>query len=917
MCPNLSITALGLVRHIQTAHATDSVEDINKAFGGVRTFGQCPHCPEKFLIAGIKAHINSKHKTQGRGTLGHSAVEKLTTTQPPTLQARWESQQPGGKANQGTSTRGPVIRRVQALTHTPAQPGSAPPQPEAGLLAKEVTNSSSQRFKQWSDGSRYTGYETPGWGMVKASANKPGDSLGKSTGATKSSPMTRSQTVIQGRQTANSAATRYRHETNNTLTTGYVQSGAGTVPSPVSNHGDFSNSHGDPSGENATAARPSPMTRSHTVTKQIPLYNDGSCRVRGLAEGIALTKARYAREYEGTNTTKRGSLSAAKPPVRSPSEGRDNTVQFTDTRVSQNTVACPWDYGDQSHRVAQDIVEAGHTVNCHCTADCHCMAKLDQPKAVQAEALLGDTTDDLGGVVDDGEVDYANLVGEFHQGAYYKHRSWKDPLRSIVFTLLHECVAEDEVRSTEGIAALKLLPGLVEYCRGQRKKKVGTPIQLLRDIQGSPDKSREILQLARSWAKKIQAHPSEWPQPSVEKMRTRIKSLAATGRLSAAATALQSMEELMKGNHPPPAASAEEIARRIAELHPPDDDHDVLPDEAGDPPVETAFQLTADQVRQRFYSIQQKNTAAGCTGWSNEWLRLIGDDRTDPEYAHTVTPPSPIHVAFTAFFNKILQGRIKGEGRDLLVTARLIMIPKPQGGLRPIRIECTIMRLMNATAAALARVIIAPRLRPIQLGGGLRCGVEIGARLLDAAYSRDDTVISVDITNAFNSTRHRVMWDSLAEKFPSILRYFRMKHGTPSRMMGNDGKVVAWTRTGVGQGDPWGGLFFEVGVDLALLELAEKVKKVEANLNRSRSNPILRPGAVSAYEDDTQIRGAQDVVFAVAPHIKGIFGKHGFEVNVSKSKITGTQSECYDPPVVRQMEKGGRGKVGLVTESLG
>lgn len=174
--------------------------------------------------------------------------------------------------------------------------------------------------------------------------------------------------------------------------------------------------------------------------------------------------------------------------------------------------------------------------------------------------------------------------------------------------------------------------------------------------------------------------------------------------------------------------------------------------------------------------------------------------------------------------------------------------------------------------------------------------MEIGARLLDAAYSRDDTVISVDITNAFNSTHHRVMWDGLAEKFPSILRYFRMKHGTPSRMIGNDGKVVAWTRTGVGQGDPWGGLFFEVGVHPALLELAEKVKKVEANLNRSRSIPILRPGAVSAYEDDTQIRGEQDVMFAVAPHIKGIFGKHGFEVNVSKSKITGTQSECYDPP---------------------
>lgn len=68
------------------------------------------------------------------------------------------------------------------------------------------------------------------------------------------------------------------------------------------------------------------------------------------------------------------------------------------------------------------------------------------------------------------------------------------------------------------------------------------------------------------------------------------------------------------------------------------------------------------------------------------------------------------------------------------------------GGLRPIRIECATMQLMSATAAVLARVIIAPGLRPIQLGRGwggvgwgIRCGVEIRAKLLGPAYSRDDT----------------------------------------------------------------------------------------------------------------------------------------------------------------------------------
>ena len=88
------------------------------------------------------------------------------------------------------------------------------------------------------------------------------------------------------------------------------------------------------------------------------------------------------------------------------------------------------------------------------------------------------------------------------------------------------------------------------------------------------------------------------------------------------------------------------------------------------------------------------------------------------------------------------------------------------------------MRLMSATAAAIARLVVSPQLRPIQLGGGLKCGVEIGARLLDAAYERDDCVISVDIANAFNTTRHKVIWDGLAAMYPGILRYYRMKHET-------------------------------------------------------------------------------------------------------------------------------------------
>ena len=156
-------------------------------------------------------------------------------------------------------------------------------------------------------------------------------------------------------------------------------------------------------------------------------------------------------------------------------EGRIENV------LDHNIATCPWEYGDRSHRVAEDIRDAG------LVTEGHLRAESDHPRAEPAEVNSGNSDDVAGDIGEDFRQDYADLVGEFHKGAYYKHHAWKEPIRAIVLTLLHECVEEDEVRATEGIAALQLLPGLVEHCRGQRKKKAGSEIQLLRDIQGAWD----------------------------------------------------------------------------------------------------------------------------------------------------------------------------------------------------------------------------------------------------------------------------------------------------------------------------------------------------------------------------------------------------------------------------------------------
>jgi hypothetical protein len=211
-----------------------------------------------------------------------------------------------------------------------------------------------------------------------------------------------------------------------------------------------------------------------------------------------------------------------------------------------------------------------------------------------------------------------------------------------------------------------------------------------------------------------------------------------------------------------------------------DDHRDVLPDPADDP-VE-CLQLTADdQVQDRIYRVNC-DSSSGRTGWTNALLRRLCDDRTGTAAGIADTPPLTIHLSLTSFFNKILRRAISGEGRDLLVGARLIMIPKGANAYRPIRIECAMMRLLGAAACDQACLQVAPFLRPHQVGGGLKGGVEFGARLLNIGHNQGDTIISIDVENAFNSTRHINVFQEILDKAPKLARIFRWKYGTPSSM---------------------------------------------------------------------------------------------------------------------------------------
>lgn len=66
----------------------------------------------------------------------------------------------------------------------------------------------------------------------------------------------------------------------------------------------------------------------------------------------------------------------------------------------------------------------------------------------------------------------------------------------------------------------------------------------------------------------------------------------------------------------------------------------------------------------------------------------MADDCREPEYDALLTPPTPLHVAFTDLCNKVPKREVTEIARDLLVSARLNMVPEEGQKYRPIRIEC-------------------------------------------------------------------------------------------------------------------------------------------------------------------------------------------------------------------------------------
>ena len=226
-----------------------------------------------------------------------------------------------------------------------------------------------------------------------------------------------------------------------------------------------------------------------------------------------------------------------------------------------------------------------------------------------------------------------------------------------------------------------------------------------------------------------------------------------------------------------------------------------------------------------------RNAATGIDGWTRDLLKAAIDidisiaDDIGVIFAWVASSRSTEAQKDCNYFNELAM--------DVIRSARLVGIPKPEGGVRPIVISSFIAKLTGSLILRRAGV------RPLrdQFAIGCRDG---GTRIIHrtrSAYYEGKAVLRLDSSNAYNIAKRKRILDMLKTKLGAgdstvtaeMIQYFITMYHPVSNMysFGPDGcfAVVA-AAEGVRQGDALSSFYFclvmEKATDAIVAEFASR-----------------------------------------------------------------------------------------------
>lgn len=493
------------------------------------------------------------------------------------------------------------------------------------------------------------------------------------------------------------------------------------------------------------------------------------------------------------------------------------------------------------------------------------------------------------------------LITDFSDGAFTTPSGHIKDFQAINDKLLLSTTHTLDACTRElSVAAWLLLPGL--YTRLQRKR-VPKLNELMRGWTNHETPHLQIIQHAQKTQLRF---PSRANTNTTSKLTSeRATELIKAGRIGALMRALE--QEQGPGVIRKSSAEMSDLA---TPLHPPATETD---DDFTD--------ITAPDIAPITFNIHElaqcitkvpEVSAPGASGWTNALLKkLYGKEAysisNKPATASTVNPSNDplanagnsnpekgialLHRFYCMFLNKELNQRTY----DRLLMSRLILIPKPNGGTRPIAIGDTTLRLMLRVINAKVARDVGKKLEPLQVAVGTPGGCEIIAALvqftLEQGRDSADTdthrsTCTIDLPNAFNGVNRRSIANGLKEYCPELLDLFTITYGNRSELRAHTadgrGHLIGHSEKGCRQGDPLSMLYFAVAIHPALIKIQETLDTAHAHANLD-----YKPRVV-AYADDIAINGNSQITLdnfaTIDTHLTEATG---LSSNIRKSALLG------------------------------
>ena len=356
--------------------------------------------------------------------------------------------------------------------------------------------------------------------------------------------------------------------------------------------------------------------------------------------------------------------------------------------------------------------------------------------------------------------------------------------------------AADQVTRDRAIIELFLLP--IRYLPANARTsrivahlKAGTPFQL-------------------NESKQAQHVRDDVGDQEMHRLKEAMHRLARDGKLR---TANKLLRNQATNGDIPHAQKVEMLRQKLVAKDDADNDS---PQGADTFPVKEVSLISGNELRNSLKRINRQS-ATSVEGWSKDHFTAAlrgGNSGLDDLLGQILTIISSQHLSPLLL--------------DILRCARLVGIPKEElSGIRPIAIANLWMKLLGTTG--MARDGAKPSKHQYAIGhknGCLKVIHQVRKKLEELMEEHPDedwVAVKIDISNAFNALMRRAVRGTLEGHDDLIQQYFRLAYGgaSPLVVYGPGTFEILRMEEGIRQGDSTSTYLFCLGVDQALIKIAE------------------------------------------------------------------------------------------------